>query len=171
MDPRTALHEAGHAVVAEEKGFAPTRIELCDDGAGRCYFEISVGAETLSRLRRELVVLLAGRIAEYIDTRSDLRSFPARSVLALECSPRMTRWTSVTDFHADVVRLHGRTDDPSAHVSAYRWEEQELRAAADEAAQILRRRWPAVQQLAVRLSESDNGILDLDRRRDGQRDC
>jgi hypothetical protein len=136
VNERTALHEAAHAVVAEEVGFHPTTIELNDDGSGICYFDDPVTVATLPRLRRELVVLLAGRVAEYIDTGSDLASFPAQCVVALECSPRTNRWATMADFHAHVVELHGCSDDPVAQVDAYRWQDRELPAAAEAAAEI-----------------------------------
>jgi hypothetical protein len=92
MSERIALHEAAHAVVAEELGFRPTTIELTQGGAGMCYVGDSTAVSTLPRLRRELVVLFAGHVAEYIDSGSDLASLPVQCVLALECSPRTNRW-------------------------------------------------------------------------------
>lgn len=161
MNERTALHEAGHAVVAEEVGFRPTTIELNDDDSGFCSFDDPVTVPTLPRLRRELVVLLAGRVAEYIDTGSDLASFPAHCVVALECSPRTNRWATMADFHAHVVELHGRSDDPVAQVAAYRWQDRELPAAAEAAAEILRRKWDRVCSLAEQLTEAPDGVVRL----------
>jgi hypothetical protein len=161
VNERTALHEAGHAVVAEEVGFRPTAIELNDDGSGTCYFDDPVTVPTLPRLRRELVVLLAGRVAEYIDTGSDLTSFPAHCVVALECSPRTNRWATMADFHENVVELHGRSDDPVAQVAAYRWQDRELPEAAEEAAEILRRKWDRVRSLAAQLIEAPDGVVRL----------
>jgi hypothetical protein len=63
MSERTALHEAAHALVAEELGFRPTRIELTQHGGGMCYFDDSTAVSALPRLRRELVVLLASHVA------------------------------------------------------------------------------------------------------------
>ena len=161
MSDRIALHEAAHAVVAEEVGFRPTRIELTQDGAGMCCFDDSSELSTLPHVRRELVVLLAGRVAEYIDSGNDLRSFPASSVLALECSPRTNRWATMADFHAHVVQLHGRSDDPAVQVAAYRWQDRELPAAAEAAAEILRRKCDRVRSLAEQLIEAPDGIVRL----------
>jgi hypothetical protein len=62
-----AVHEAAHAVAAEQVGFGPTGVELLPDGAGTCYFDAGASsAETLPRLRRQLVVMLSGLLAEYI---------------------------------------------------------------------------------------------------------
>jgi hypothetical protein len=126
-----------------------------------CYFDYSSTLSTLPRLRRELIVLLAGRVAEYIDSRRDLRSFPASSVLALECSPRTNRWATMADFHAHVVELHGHVEDPGAHVAAYRWQDRELPAAAETAAEILKHNWHSVQSLAARLMEAQDGVVRL----------
>jgi Fe-S-cluster formation regulator IscX/YfhJ len=161
VNERTALHEAGHAVVAEEVGFRPTTIELNDDGSGICYFDDPVTVPTLPRLRRELAVVLAGRVAEYIDTGSDLASLPAQSVVALECSPRTNRWATMADFHAHVVELHGSSDDPVAQVAAYRWQDRELPAAAEAAEEILRRKWDRVRSLAEQLIEAQDGVVRL----------
>jgi hypothetical protein len=52
-------------------------------------------------------------------------------------------------------------DDARAQVGVYRWEDRELPAAAKEAAEILRRNWPRVRSLAARLSEAEEGTVNL----------
>ena len=156
-----AVHEAAHAVAAEQVGFGPTGVELLPDGAGTCYFDAGASsAETLPRRRRQLVVMLSGLLAEYMSAGSDLRSFPARTALALECSPRATPWATSQDFHATVARLHPGDRD-EAQLAAYRWLDRELPAAAEEAAEILKRNWQRVLTLADRLLDSRAGIVNL----------
>ena len=36
----------------------------------------------------------------------------------------------MADFHAHLVELHGRSDDPVAQIAAYRWQDRELPEAA-----------------------------------------
>jgi hypothetical protein len=158
---RVAVHEAGHAVAAEQVGFGQTRVELLPDGAGTCYFDADASsAATLLRLRRQLVVMLSGLFAEYMSADSDLCSFPARTALALECSPRATPWATLQDFDATVARLHPGDRD-EAQLAAYRWLDRELPAAAEEGAEILKRNWERVLTLADRLLDSRGGIVNL----------
>jgi hypothetical protein len=67
----------------------------------------------------------------------------------------------MADFHAHVVELHGRSDDPVAQVSAYRWQDRELPAAAEAAAKILRRKWDRVRSLAAQPIEAPDGVVKL----------
>lgn len=104
--------------------------------------------------------MLGGLLAECMHARSDLRSFPARTALALECSPRATPWATLQDFHATIARLHpGDCDE--AQLAAYRWLDRELPAAAEEATEILERNWERVLTLADRLLDSRAGIVNL----------
>src|SRR4029453_18800466 len=96
-----------------------------------------------------------------MDTGSHLASFPASSVLALECSPRTNRWPTIADFHAHVVELHGRRENPVPKVAAYRWQDRELPVAVEAAAEILRREWHSVRSLAARLIEAQDGVVRL----------
>jgi hypothetical protein len=67
----------------------------------------------------------------------------------------------MADFHAHVVELYGHIEDPRAHVAAYRWQDRELPAAAEAAAEILKRKWHSVCALAAQLIEAHDGVVRL----------
>ena len=153
---RTALHEAGHAVVARALGRSLDSVTLDELVAGRggaTYFDPRWRA-SLERISGELSITLAGRIAEAIADGEDWRILPLPAVFGLErisgaCNSR-------EDFVADVAALL-RPDvdhDAAAQLHAGYWFERALTPAAAEAARILRRDWAEVTALAARLDRS-----------------
>jgi hypothetical protein len=67
----------------------------------------------------------------------------------------------MADFNAHVVELHGSSDDPVAHVAAYHWQDRELPAAVEAAAEILKREWHRVRWLGAQLIEAEDGVVSL----------
>ena len=146
MTPQTrgayALHEAAHAVVARELGYEVLRVEVTGD-IGLCHVT-PIGRGTLSNVRRELALILAGWIAEKIAEGGDWRTLPLARVLSTESQG--DRRTRVFNFEADVAALlDGDT------VRAHRFINAAVPAAAKRAATILKQRWGEVLDLAAQL--------------------
>jgi hypothetical protein len=103
-----------------------------------------IGRGTLSNVRRELALTLAGWIAERIAEGGDWGTLPLNRVLATEC--QRGHRTRAHHYEADVTGLlDGDTE------RAHRFISHAIPAAAERAASILNRRWGDVLDLAAQL--------------------
>jgi hypothetical protein len=138
----TAYHEAGHAIVAREFGYEVGLVEINEDGlTGMCRFKMPAWDEsTPAGRRRQLAVLVAGRIAE--------RRLAGRVVSAD---------TIAADFTEDKDVFGDWFDEDEQDDAAQVWELIEasdeapaelLHEAAEAAVSILEERWAEVEELA-----------------------
>lgn len=145
-----AVHEAGHAVVAEELGYEVTRVEIYTDGYGFCGFRLPVGdLNSCGGRYRRLAVAAAGQVAEeiYYDLPPD-RDEVISYVLSL------------VGMHPDDLIGEGDRGDAALILgepcTCGRTVEAEAREAMDVAEEILRERWEDVLTLAATLVPDDS---------------
>jgi hypothetical protein len=149
---RTALHEAGHAVVAQSLGLTVEEVTVrAEDGSGGvCYVELEP-RDSLDAIRRELTFILAGRLATAIARGEDRRSISLLRTIEVEGRSLGVRYGAYVETVAALLKA--RLAD------AYHWLDRELSAAADTAVRILTEKWQEVQKLALRLKAE--GTVDL----------
>jgi hypothetical protein len=153
---KTALHEAGHAVVGQALGYRVGEVMLRSAESGHCDVEMSPRGDTLTALERELSFVLAGRLAGAIAEGKSVRHLsetrrlleePAGYWLTgtLDLESRSSGMGSA-DYRKAAAALLG-----DGELAGYHWLDKALPAAAGEAVRILRERWDDVESLARRL--------------------
>lgn len=155
---RTAVHEAGHAVVARALGRKLDHMALegvhVDEVRGYASYYEPRWRTSLERISGELSITLAGRIAEAISDGEDWQALPWTAVVGLEV--QFGERNSRSDFCDDVAALI-RPDvdhDATARLEASYWFDRALPEAAAQAGRILERSWSDVTALAARLERS-----------------
>jgi hypothetical protein len=147
-----AIHEAGHAVVADSLGVPVNRAHVTED-EGRCF--LALPDDTHAVLNWDMAITVAGAIAVAIATRKDWKSIDLRAVLEREGRDKDLRSGCDTAGFAfrktTVMHEHDGEDWPKAVASAIKWAEEELAFAGALAADILERRWDDVCEFAERL--------------------
>lgn len=82
---RTALHEAGHAVVARAAGFTVNEVSLHEEGGGVCWVEARTRTSP-EDIKRELSWVLAGRLAVALDANEYLTSLSLHEIVEREAN-------------------------------------------------------------------------------------
>jgi hypothetical protein len=147
----TALHEAGHAVVARAVGIRVFSAAIEAHGeSGHIRREFGAG---LVSLRASLAATLAGRLAEALAAGRDWRTVPLAAVLRLE-----ERHFRYLDAVADALAAEG-AEHP--RLAAYHWLDEAVPRAGAYAARILAAEWGDVLELAGELVERGEVEFDV----------
>lgn len=148
---RAAIHEAGHAVVADTLGVPIIRAHVNGDGSGKCF--LALPSDSHAVLNWDVAITLGGAIAAAKAAKRDWSTLNLREVLDLEGENRDLRCdTAGFAFRkTTVMHEHDGEDWPKAVASAIKWAEEELKFAGALAANILYRRWDDVCEFAEKL--------------------
>ncbi len=159
---RGAIHEAGHAIAAENLGVRVARIRLVDQQTGRARAEFEKNDHFL---KRETIISLAGPLAEekacgpcpFVAKESDLDHIKACAWTSID-NPGMESLPA--NCVADKFNgLRQRWESPygnlpaplPANVNALY--HQLIRDYEPEAKRLLEEHWPRVEQLATELTQ------------------
>ena len=133
---RVSTHEAGHAIAATVLGLSPVAFSLLPDGKGGHVSHGPANELTTAGCRAEIVVSVAGTVAERIAYRHRQAVMGSDTIAASRAA----------------VKIHG-TDCSPEQIEA------ELARGERDAERLLRSHWPAVRRLA-RQMEALYGTLD-----------
>jgi hypothetical protein len=149
---RTAIHEGGHAVVADTLGVAVVRAHVNEDGTGMCFLDLPK-ADTHGTLDRNMAITLAGPIAAAKAEGKDWETRDLRAMVDQEGTDRDLRCDYAQFAFRKSAVYHDNDGLPyeTAVARAVRWADRELFYAAALAADILERRWDDVREFAERL--------------------
>jgi hypothetical protein len=141
---QVSLHEASHGAVARALGNRNIVLTVSDDpwDGGSCWLELREGPDWFER---RLVVLIAGRVAEWLEggydrLASDLLWQEARDVLRRECWPRPNAYSWALGH----VR-RSCPDDAESVLDALAVD------ALRRAVGLVLDNWPAIQRIADEL--------------------
>ena len=154
---RTAVHEAGHAIVARALGLNVREVTVHGDGSGGiCYADIPA-CDSLEDVKRELSFELAGRLAVELERGNEVRDDALPAIIGSEAN---LDWPGRSGMEGHRHTVAGLLGD---ELKAYRWLDTGLPTAAAETTTILIEEWPEVLALAERLLE--NGTVPLSQER------
>ncbi len=151
---RTALHEAGHAVIARAAGFTVNEVSLHEEGGGVCWVEARTRTSP-EDIKRELSWVLAGRLAVALDANEYLTSLSLHEIVEREAN---ADWPGSSSRGLRGYRRSLEELLP-AHRTADSWLDDWLPVVRDETARVLTARWGEVVELATRLMR--HGRVDL----------
>jgi hypothetical protein len=157
---RTALHEAGHAVVADTLGVGVVRAHINEDGTGACFLDLPK-PDTHGTLNRDMAITLAGPIAAAKAEGKDWETLDLRALVDQEGTTRDLRCDYAQFAFRKTAVFHDSDGLPfeQAVARAVKWADRELFYAAALAADIVERRWDDVREFAERLI-NDLGLRD-----------
>jgi len=151
---KTALHEAGHAVIARAAGFTVNEVSLHEEGGGVCWVEARTRT-TPEDIKRELSWVLAGRLAVALEAGEYLSNLSLQDIVEREANPS---WPGSSSRGLRGYRRSLEEILP-AHRAPDGWLADWLPVIRDETARVLRERWSEVVDLATRLGK--HGRVDL----------
>jgi hypothetical protein len=149
---RAAIHEGGHAVVANTLGVPVVRAHVNEDGNGACFLDLPSN-DTHGTFNRDMAITLAGAIAVARAEHKDWQTLDLRAVVDREGTSRDLRCDYAQFAFRKTNVFHDNDGEPyeKAVARAIRWADRELFYAAALAAHIVEQRWDDVCEFASRL--------------------
>lgn len=166
LHARAAIHEGGHAVVADSLGVGVVRAHVTERANGACFLDLP-STDTHVTLNRDMAITLAGAIAAARAEHKDWQTLDLRAVVDREGTDRGLRCDYAQFAFRKTSVYHDNDGEPfeKAVASAIRWADRELFYAAALAAHIIERRWDDVCEFATTLIKDlgmRNTLLALD---------